>query len=184
MAQNRPNPTVTLEDCKIVFRNFSGAEGKFNRKGDRNFCVLLDFDTAEAMVADGWNIKELQPRDEGDQPQPYLKVKVNFSGKPPRVHLVTSRNKTSLSEDMVDILDYAEIEKTDLIISPYDWNVNGSSGRSAYLKSIFVTIREDELDLKYADVPDSAMSSTLAIESGTNVWGGELEDMGEKPFHG
>jgi len=34
--------TVLIEDAKIVLRNFEGKEDKFNAKGTRSFCVLLD----------------------------------------------------------------------------------------------------------------------------------------------
>lgn len=166
------NNNLTFENARLVFKNFSGAEGKFNKAGDRNFCLLLSPEDAEAMVKNGWNVKELQPREEGDHPQPYLKVKVNFpkNGRPPRIVLVTSRGKTPLDEDTVSMLDWAEVKNVDLIIRPYDWEVNGATGRTAYLKSIFVTIQEDELDLKYADVPDSAQSALTS-----DPWAGEEE---------
>lgn len=150
--------TVVLEDVRIVFRNFSGKEGQYNREGDRNFAVLLEDNLADAMARDGWNVKYLKPREEGDSPQPYIQVAVNFRGRPPRIVIITSRGRTQLSEDEVNILDWAEIRKTDLIIRPYEWAVNGKTGIKAYLQSIFVTIEEDALELKYADVPDSAQN--------------------------
>ena len=150
---------VTLEDVRIVFRNFSGKEGQYNRAGDRNFAVLLAEDLAEPMLKDGWNVKYLQPREEGDEPQAYISVAVNFNGRPPRVVMLTSRGRTPLGEAEVDILDWADIRKSDLIIRPYEWEVNGKTGIKAYLQSIFVTIDEDELELKYSDVPDSAQSA-------------------------
>lgn len=155
MADNH----IVLEDVRITFKNFSGSEGQYNRKGDRNFAVLLDEDTASAMEADGWNVKILKPRDEEEAPQPYITVKVNFKGRPPKIVMITSRGKTTLGEDMVNILDWADIRKTDLTLNPYDWDINGKTGITAYLKSMFVHIYEDELDLKYADVPDSAATS-------------------------
>lgn len=155
MAESRLN-NVTLEDVRIVFRNFSGKEGRYNREGDRNFAVLLPEELASDMAADGWNIKHLSPRDDGDTPQAYVQVSVNFRGRPPRVVMVSSRGRTNLGEDEVNILDWVEIDKVDLIIRPYQWEVNGKTGVKAYLQSIFVTIEEDELELKYADVPDSA----------------------------
>lgn len=150
---------VTLEGVRIAFRNFSGKEGQYNREGDRNFSVMLPADVAEDMRNHGWNVKQLRPREEGDDPQDYIQVSVSFRGRPPRIVMVTSRGRTNLGEDEVNILDWAEIQNVDLIIRPYEWTVNGKSGVKAYLQSIFVTIEEDELERKYADVPDSAQNS-------------------------
>jgi len=147
--------TVLMEGVRIIFRNFSGKEGQYNREGDRNFAVLLDNEVAEAMAADGWNVKWLKPRedDEEEETQAYLSVSVNFSkGRPPRVVLVTSRGRTNLSEQEVELLDWADIKNVDLIVRPYEWTVNGKTGIKAYLQSIYVTIEEDPLELKYADL--------------------------------
>jgi len=153
----REDKSVLMENVKIIFRNFAGKEGQYNREGDRNFCVLLDHETAQAMDDDGWNVKVLKVRDdaeEGELPQPYLPVAVNFKGRPPRVVMVSSRGRTTLHEDEVELLDWADIENVDLIVNPYEWVVNGKTGVKAYLKSIFVTVREDALDLKYADIDE------------------------------
>lgn len=163
MAEQRQLQPVVLEDRRILFRNFGGEEGRFNAKGDRNFNVLLTDEEAEAMIADGWNVKWLQPREDGDKPQARLEVSVKYGsrGAPPRVILITSKGKSPLDESMVNILDWAEIAKVDMIIRPYSWEVSGRTGVKAYLKSIYVTIVEDELELRYADVPDSAASSIV-----------------------
>jgi len=157
---------VVLENRRILFRNFAGEEGRFNAKGNRNFNVVLEPEEAEAMLKDGWNVKYLQAREEGDEPLPRLEVTVKFGKIPPRVILITSRGKTSLDEDMIKILDWAEIENVDLIVRPYEWEVNGKEGVKAYLKSIYVTIREDELEKKYMDVPDSAIESVVTPGGG------------------
>lgn len=148
----------TFEDARVVFRNFSGREGKYNREGDRNFAILLEDDRANDLIDKGWTVKYLRPREDGDEPKPYLPVTVKYSPKarPPKVVLITSRGKNMLDEGLVGTLDFAEIKNADLIVRPYQWDVNGATGVKAYLQSIFVTIYEDELDLKYADTPDSA----------------------------
>lgn len=164
MAKSNINPVV-IEDTRIMFRNFTGAKGQYNAEGDRNFCVPLDADIAAEMKAVGWNIKQLAPREDGDAPQDYIKVKVSYkeNQRPPKVVLVTSRGKNELTEDTVSVLDWADISKVDLIISPYEWTVRESSGVTAYLKSIFVHIVEDELDLKYADLPEAGNSAQSAM---------------------
>lgn len=145
---------VTLENVRIIFRNFSGTETKFNPPGKRNFSVLLDEGIAAAMARDGWNVKTLDPREEGDRPQDYLPVKLNYNtkGRPPRVVMITSRNRTELSENEVNILDWADIINVDLIVRPFSYDINGVTGISAYVQSIYVTIQEDELERKYADM--------------------------------
>lgn len=156
MPQN--DNTVLMEGVRIIFRNFSGKEGQYNREGDRNFAVLLDDQVAEAMAADNWNVKWLRPRseDEEESPQAYLPVSLNFKGRPPRIVLITSRGRTNLDEHSVDMLDWADIINVDLIVRPYEWTVNNKSGVKAYLQSIYVTIDEDPLELKYSELGPSS----------------------------
>lgn len=143
--------TVLMEGVRIIFRNFAGKEGQFNREGDRNFAVLLDEATATLMTEDNWNVKWLKPRDEeeAEAPQAYLPVSVNFKGRPPRIALITSRGRTYLDEDSIEMLDWADIINVDLIVRPYEWTVNNKSGVKAYLQSLYVTIEEDPLEEKY-----------------------------------
>lgn len=153
------NKNIIIENARIGFRNFSGKEGKYNPAGRRNFCVFLDSKIAEELIGDGWNIRYLEPRDPDDDKQAYLQVTVNFSNIPPKIIVITSKNKTTLEESTVNMLDWAEIENVDLIIRPYNWDVNGKSGVKAYIKSMYVTLVEDEFEKKYRDVPDAAISS-------------------------
>jgi hypothetical protein len=110
------------------------------------------------MAEDNWNIKWLKPRDEDEDevPQAYLQVSVNFKGRPPRIVLITSRGRTNLQEDQVEMLDWADVQNVDLIVRPYEWTVNGKSGVKAYLQSIYVTIEEDALERKYAEMDEAS----------------------------
>ena len=143
-------PNITIEGARLIFRNFRGEGNDYNREGDRNFCVVLDPELAEVLAKDGWNVKRKDPVEEGDEPLLYLKVKVKFGDYPPIIKQVTSRGATQLDEDTIMVLDMAAIENADLIISPYEYTVQGKSGISAYLKKMYVTIQEDDLDKKYA----------------------------------
>jgi hypothetical protein len=148
---------VTLEGVRIRYPNFQGRKDTFNEAGRRNFVVLLDDDTASVMKKEGWNVKILAPRDETDTPQAIMKVNVKYDSKgaPPRVYLITSRGKTLLDADSARLIDIVEIDNVDMVIRPWNYDINGSQGISAYLKSIYVTMHEDDLDRKYRDVTDA-----------------------------
>ena len=160
---------LIIEDAEVIFRNFAGAEKTFNSAGDRNFCVILEPKLADKLKKDGWNVKELKAREEGDEPRQYLQVAVNYSkGRPPRVLLISNngKNRVDLGSDEVEMLDYADVKIWDLVLNPYPWDVNGNTGIKAYLKNAFVTINENALELKYADMDEEnqvpPMSSTAS----------------------
>lgn len=155
---NKKLPNITFQNAEIVFRNFAGKKGTFNPDGKRNFCILLDRDHAADMKLEGWNVKYLKPRDDGDTEQPYLPVEVRFDNVPPNIFMVTSRGQNRLNSDTVNELDWADIAQADLTITPYVWEFNGKSGVKAYLKTMYVTVQEDELDLIYSNCPDSAQN--------------------------
>ena len=157
-----------IDEARIMFRNFEGKPGQFNAAGQRNFHVLLPQDVAEALEADGFNVKYLKPREEGDIPQAHLKVNVKMdSNIPPKIFIVTSKGRRQLTEDMLQMVDWADFAKIDLIFSRYkrDWP-DGRTTVTAYLQTFFGTIREDELELRYADVPEleSAQNSLVYEE--------------------
>jgi hypothetical protein len=149
-----PRDTLLVENARIFFRNFAGKEGKYNAEGDRNFCLALEDDLAQQLARDGWNIRGLESRDPDEPPQPYMQVSVSFKHRPPTIVMITSKGKTTLPEDAVEVLDWADIKNIDLIVNPYPWSVGGRSGVKGYVKSMYITINEDYLALKYADVDD------------------------------
>lgn len=153
MAAKKKPVNVTLKNVQLLFRNFAGEEKQYNAKGDRNFCVRLTPEMAQEMEHDGWNIKSRDPRDPDEDPLFYIPVKVSYDTIPPKIVMVTKRSQKFLTEDMLPMLDWAEIEKADVILNAYDWSVNGNSGRKAYLKTLYITIVEDELSEQYADIP-------------------------------
>lgn len=161
MTDKRVNSNITIEGGNILpgsFRNFSGSPDRFNPDGGiRSFCVALDEGTVKYggrpadihdLAADGWNVKFLQPRDEQDNPKPFIRVRVKYGVRPPKIVQITGHGKVELDEESIDQLDWAEIKNADVIINPYNYD----SGKvTAYLHALYVTISEDEFASKYYD---------------------------------
>ena len=134
-----PRDILQIDDARIIYRNFAGRGDKYNREGDRNFAVVIPDEEMAAQLTDlGWNVKIKPPREDGDAPFMYLPVKVKFNDRGPNVYLKTGDRQNRLDEESVGLLDNIDIIGVDLDIRPYDWDVNGKSGRTAYLQSIRV----------------------------------------------
>lgn len=153
------NKLLSIENAKIGFRNFAGEPGRYNKDCKRSFCVFLQEDLAKDLIEDGWNVKYLTAKDEDESPSPYLQVRIQFGNFPPKIVLITSNGKTKMDEEDIGNLDWAEIENIDLIIRPYNWEVKGESGVSAYLKTMYVTLVEDDFEHKYKHIPDRSVNS-------------------------
>lgn len=146
-----PKGILQIDDARIVYRNFSGAPSKFNREGDRNFAVVIpNQEIADALIEDGWNVKIKPPRDEDDAPFMFMPVKIKFNDRGPIVYLKTGDRMNRLDEESVDCLDNIDISSVDMDLRPYDWEVNGKTGRSAYLQSICVIQEIDRFMDRYA----------------------------------
>lgn len=152
----RPNTynlqPVSIENAQIMrgsYKNFSGAVSQYNRDGKRSFCIRLDDAMAAELEAQGWNVKTRQSRYDDEEAVKYLTVFVRFDQRPPRVFMIVDRVKTQLNEATIGQLDAADISTADIIISPYSWEMNGTSGVKAYLHTGYFNIAKDEFADKY-----------------------------------
>lgn len=144
---------INIEGAMIIWKNFSGERDKFN-PGKRGFSVVID-DTvmADELRQEGWNVKD-RPLQEGadDSEQEWtLPVKLNMN-RYTQVWLIVGNHKTLLNEDTVSQLDVVDIVNCDISIRPYEWEMNGRTGITAYVDSMYVTIRENKFAEKYADL--------------------------------
>lgn len=147
-----PRGILQIDDTRIIYRNFRGEGGKFNREGDRNFAVVIPKqELADELLNRGWNVKIKPPKDEEDSQFMYLPVKVKFNDRGPQVYLRTGDRVNCLDAETISMLDDIDIRSVDLDIRPYDWDVNGKSGRTAYLQSIEVIQEIDRFAARYAE---------------------------------
>lgn len=152
MRINYRGNILEIEDASIVYRNFSGVVSKFNREGDRNFAIVIrDEEIKDALINDGWNVKIKEPRDEYEDPFMFLPVKIKFNSRGPAAYIRSGNSVTRLNEDTIGMLDEIDIQSVDLDLRPYDWDVNGKTGRTAYLQNIDVTQNVDRFGIRYAD---------------------------------
>lgn len=147
---------LVIDNARLTFKNFSGKGDNYNREGDRNFAVIIDDPNAAEDLADaGWNVRPLVSKDPDEEPTHYIKVKVSFKVRAPKVRLLSNHKQVFLNENTISSLDFAKIEECGVVISPYMWEVNGKRGISAYLDSMYAKIEDDPFADKYADYADA-----------------------------
>lgn len=182
MAVKVPKDNLVIENARIIYRNFSGNPTPFDAVGGkRTFSVEIDREQGEALAELGWKVKFADPREEGEEGRVHLPVSIKYHPQvqPPRIVMITSRGQTKLDEGAIDMLDFMSFKKVDLILRPYKWEFNRNEGVKNMLASIYVTIQEDALQLKYADVPEIEMGEPQRAIGSNDVWDEPLQDLGE-----
>lgn len=150
MNINYERGILQIEDARIIYRNFAGVGSKYNREGDRNFAVIIpNQEIADELIADGWAVKIKPPRDEDDSPFMYLPVKIKFNNRGPAAYIKSGNSVQRLNEDTIGMLDEIDIQSVDMDLRAYDWEVNGKTGRSAYLQAINVIQNIDRFGAQY-----------------------------------
>lgn len=141
---------LQVDDGRIIFSNFEGREDKFNREGDRNFSLIIpEEEMVDALIEKGWNVK-VREYEDGEKSF-RLPVKVKFNDRGPDIYLVTGDKVNELDEDSVGIIDRIDILSVSMDIRPFDWEVNGKCGRTAYLQRIEVIQELDRFKARYAE---------------------------------
>lgn len=152
MKINHTRGVLEIEDARIIYRNFAGVGSKFNREGDRNFAVIVpNQELCDELMDAGWNVKIKPPREEYDEPFMFLPVKIKFNNRGPAAYVVSGDSVTRLNEDTIGMLDEIDIASVDMDLRAYDWDVNGKTGRTAYLQAINVTQNIDRFGARYAE---------------------------------
>ena len=102
--ENRTNvrdiPPLNIRDARIVKRNFAGHAEDYNREGNRYFTIRIDDpELVEALIADGWKLREGKRRSEDDDPRWYMDVRVAFNDYyPTKICAYTGNVKRELNE--------------------------------------------------------------------------------------
>lgn len=144
---------IIMEGARIAHRNFAGRVDQFNKSGNRTFSLVIsDPDQAEALKEEGWYIKQFKQYDEDRIPEHFLPVTVSYKSYPPKIYVVTKGNVRLMREDEIANIDDFEIANIDVTIRPYCWEVGDKSGVRAYLKTMYITLAEDDFAYKYKDV--------------------------------
>ena len=139
-----------IDGRDIIFRNFEGRGDKFNREGDRNFSLRIrERESADALADQGWNVKIKDARDEDEDDFMRLPIKVKFTAYGPNIYLWSGNNRVELDEESIGCLDSIEIDHVNMDIRPYNWEVSGKTGRTAYLQTIEVFQRTNRFEERY-----------------------------------
>ncbi|RGH19465.1 hypothetical protein DWV75_02585 [Ruminococcus sp. AF12-5] len=167
-----PKNVLQINDARIIFKNFKGEGGKFNKEGERNFALLVTGgivddgtgrrevdleEMADILINDvnrlgaGWNVKIKAPREKDDLPFIYLPVKVRFNERGPQVYIESGNSHRKLTEETVALLDDIDIASVSMDIRPYDDEINGTPFRAAYLQSMKVVQNIDRFAAEYAE---------------------------------
>jgi len=160
-------PDVTIENAQFVYSpNFEGREEQFNDPGDRYFNLRIPDDLVKHMEENFWNLSWTKPRKNATPqeiaehvPEPFVKVAVGFTYRPPFISVWEDGKETVLGVDergdTAKIIDKLQFEKMDVVIRGNPWKNTSGCGIKAWLKTFVGVVESDDIRRKYANMRGS-----------------------------
>lgn len=131
---------IEINNAKILWKNFTGVSGFYDKEGGRNFCLVLPDDASvNFFEQNGYSVAIKSSGVEVREFIRYLKVKLKFNNGEPTIILESNNKTIRVDENLVSVLDFIKIKSIDMSIKPYHWELpNGEHGQIAYLNSMTV----------------------------------------------
>lgn len=143
---------MNLKNETVKFRNFKGEGGKFNKKGDRNFKIVLDDATADDLENQGFYIKHAV-RNNGEV-EHQLKINVKMDSQwPPEIKVFTKNGDRDWGADEIGNLDDAMIIGGEVWFNGYQ--SPNSDHKTAWLDEMIVAIQDNVNYDKYRALFDA-----------------------------
>lgn len=160
--QDRPYTNVVVKNACIMFTNFAGEKDRFNM-GKPQFNLVLTEEAARDLQADGWNVRTMPAREEGESPTYMTNINVAFSDdgrRNPTIKLYSSldgkRVCRRLSAETIGILDDIRLERINLRIGSFNYDGDKYTMKG-YLHELQAVQKAEQtsFDDDYADYQDN-----------------------------
>jgi hypothetical protein len=159
MADDKPQGWIDdleIPDAQIkwAWSHFDGRADTYNDEGDHNFQIIIPQEDVPGLLEMGWSVSEREGLEEGDPPQYLLKAKISYRFSDPMIFLIKNGRKFRAKEVDLQDIRRGSTEQIDVILSPSRW-VNGPrAGVTAYVKEMYVQIRESRFAAEYSDLEE------------------------------
>ena len=146
---------LVIESAVIRKRNFEGRGDDYNAEGQRNFRLVIPDENAQELSDQGWNVKDVCAKETGEHIYYYILIKVSYKYFGPRINVISNGRMYAWGEEDVARIDSLDIENVDLEISASHWErSNGKEGITAYLREMYITLKDSKLSEKYGAMMD------------------------------
>lgn len=144
---------IEIENANVKwgFSHFDGKADTFNDEGDHNFTLVIPEEHAKQLMDEGWNIRTLEGREEGDPPEYTLKVKISYRFEAPKVYIIKGKRKFRADESDLQDIKRTTCEQLDVIITPSRWVHGRDTGITAYVKEMYAKVKESRFSAHYSD---------------------------------
>lgn len=167
--EKQQNNLIELRNIGVTYKHFSGDEVRLqdgrtlNRNHDRYFSAVIEEGTAQELEQMGCNVRWPQNPDGTVDPSRKPTVQVKVSSGPDifstvRMYLVDGdavtrvNNNDELMLRKMDDLVFSGIhgEGCTIAVVPREWEVNGNTGTTLYLRVGYFRLAEDNFEDPFA----------------------------------